>query len=82
MQKSKINKLAFTNVFECTKEKLQKMNMSVTRHQRLVCEQKDQKRRKLVLDKRRVLASTGYGTTPLIADTIARLEKLQKPLAD
>ena len=38
--KEKIKNITFTDVFRCAKEKLEKNNLKVTRHIRLVCREK------------------------------------------
>ena len=40
--KAKINNLSFTDVFRCAKEMSEKNNLKVTRHRRLVRQEKEQ----------------------------------------
>ena len=50
MQKATINKLVFTDVFKCAKDKLEKNNRKVNRHRRLVRERKEQSKNKRILE--------------------------------
>ena len=50
VRKAAVDKLAFTDILKCPKEKLEKKNLRVTQHWRLVRGRKEKNRKKLILD--------------------------------
>ena len=79
VRKTKVNALAFTDVMKCAKDKLAKRNLKVTRHRKLVRLEKDQLRKKRVLDACKGSSQlTEEGTSALIAEAMNRLHSRQK----
>jgi hypothetical protein len=78
VRKTKVNALAFTDVMKCAKDKLAKRNLKVTRHRKLVRLEKDQLRKKRVLDACKGSSQlTEEGTSALIAEAMNRLHSRQ-----
>ena len=81
MQKATINKLVFTDVFKCAKDKLEKKNRKVNRYRRLVRERKEQSKNKRILGECQASSQAGAeGPTQLIAGSIKILQNIQKPM--
>jgi len=79
VRKAKVNALAFTDVIKCAKDKLAKRNLTVSRHRRLIREDKERNRKKRVLDECNGSSQLmEEGTSALIAEAMNRLHSRQK----
>ena len=79
VRKTKVNALAFTDVMKCAKDKLAKRNLKVTRHRRLIREEKEQRRKKRVLDECNGSSQLmEQGSSALIAEAMNRLHNRQR----
>ena len=77
--KSKINNIAFTNVLRCFKEKFKKNDLKVTHHCRLVCQEKEKRRKNRVLEECNMPSQIiDQGSSPLIVESIDRLKHKQR----